>query len=895
MVSSESTPLIINQQNGGGGSLSEPRPDGLTVRYASDTGGDNPSISSNSVINNDANVAAGQGGGVIPVLMEVVGGRNLPVGGNAAHVETYCVIQYGIQTIHRTAPYAPKVTRVEKVSRAFALTGDGGGGGSRSNNTTPNDDDDVNYPDTGQDVGTSINTHSISTGSGTTRRKPPLQRKVENPIWTSHHDSMFICNINVPRDVDNHKAVVISVWTRQRPKTLREHALAVVATPIVQGRRAAGTLAGTASLNRSMNRQVNSSSGTVQQSPKNNSPNNKKTTPSERVRLVGKIRIPAPDILNMYCPSTDELPERIELQLVDDMGNGVTSEGDDMQPALLAFRCRVASPGDISFVRHAAMIRNGGVSHLLHQLKQGQTLTALFEEADVIAEPDRPRAKLITEVPEHDIIGASFAAALTGSVVPTLLEPGKIKVKPYPDPYRVSKLGSKVAAQYMTRRELKAQTGQLSRKWVQAGTASASSFGRLYIEVLSAKDLPNVDIGEAVGNQTDAFVSIIYADAMVETDVIDDELSPHFPPWSQRAFCFPIHHPHQVVYLAVFGFKRSPFQHRAVGRVEINPLNFQHNTMYDLHYALSASSHSTARTSNGTVRVRLRMEVDDERGYLLASLSPPPPVYINVKRKKSLTIARFTARGEYDNDERFQLSVLQGFIDEILQGYLRRLLYSVQGGLKSLMLWRNQVYLFGGRVGLPVYSLIVFVLSILAILHPRLFPGIVCLELALLLVVQMQHRINDPSPLRRCFGFGYYFRILITGKAVPPAFDKLDPNTGLEELLAQEKKQEESLERAREFFEKKEELEKLVEELEHEFIDTKSKSIIPLEIIAVLGKVQGIVGSTYILDFRMYQYDLLLACRVPHHLIYFLLQISVELFDSSTQSSLGKKAAFPFS
>jgi hypothetical protein len=861
MVSSESTPLIINQQDGGSegvSSLRRPGADGLNVPFASETSSDNPTINSKNNKNNIHSV--GRGRDVIPVLMEVVGGRNLPVGWNAETVETYCVIQYGIQTIHRTVPYAPKVSRVERVSRAFGLVGDNGGSSDRKTTTTTptNSNDHYNSPDRSRDT-----TYTSTTGSTPNNRrwrKPPLQRKVENPIWTSHHDSMFICNINYPRDIGNNKAVVISVWARQRPKSLQDRALSVVASPIVQGRRAAGTLAGAASFKRSLNRQENSipgGDGNIQQSPNTPTTNNTPTTTSGQVQFVGKIRIPAPDILNQYCPSKQELPQRIELQLVDDMGNGVTSEGDDTQPALISFRCRVASPADISFVRHAAMIRNGGTSNLIHQLnldgEHGQSLNSLFEEADVIAEPDRPRAKLITEIPEFEIQGASLSAALKGSVVPTLLEPGKIKVKPYPDPYRVSRLGSKVIAQYMTRRELKAQTELPSRQWVQAGTMSPSSscFGRLYIEVLSAKNLPNVDIGEAVGNQTDAFVSIIYADAMVETDVIDDELSPHFPPWSHRAFCFPIRHPHQAVYLAVFGFKRSPLSHRAVGRVEINPIHFQHNTLYDLHYALAASSHSAARTSNGTVRVRLRMEVDDERGYLLASLSPPPPVYINVKRKKSLTVARFTARGEYDNDERFQLSVLQGYIDEILQGYLRRLIYSIQDGLKSLLLWRNQVNLFGGRIGFPIYSLLVFVLSILAILFPRLIPGIVCLELALFMIVQMQYRINDPSPLRRCFGFGHYLRILITGKAVPPAFDKLDPNTGLQELHAQEKQQEERLEETREFLEKKDEIEKFIEELEHEFIDTKSQSIIPLEIMAVLGKVQGIVGSTYICDFRL--------------------------------------------
>ena len=57
------------------------------------------------------------------------------------------------------------------------------------------------------------------------------------------------------------------------------------------------------------------------------------------------------------------------------------------------------------------------------------------------------------------------------------------------------------------------------------------------------------------------------------------------------------------------------------------------------------------------------------------------------------------------SQDKFQLQVLQGYIDEILQGYIRRILYAVQDGIRSLMLWRNQVH-FGSASSNKVTKLL---------------------------------------------------------------------------------------------------------------------------------------------------------------------------------------------
>jgi hypothetical protein len=198
--------------------------------------------------------------------------------------------------------------------------------------------------------------------------------------------------------------------------------------------------------------------------------------------------------------------------------------------------------------------------------------------------------------------------------------------------------------------------------------------------------------------------------------------------------------------------------------------------------------------------------------------------------------------GELDDEERFSLSVLQGYIDEILQGYVRRILYAIQDGGRSLILWRNQIYFGNGYFGFPIYSLLSLIMCGLAVEIPSLIPGLICLGFALLMLVQMQHRIyQQPSPLRRCFGFIHFMRILLIGKAVP-IFEEVKPNHGLEELKMLEKMLKDRIERDRAFFGKKEAVEKVIEEVEHELVQSKTKPI-PIELMGVLGKVQGIVGG----------------------------------------------------
>jgi hypothetical protein len=648
-----------------------------------------------------------------------------------------------------------------------------------------------------------------------------LQKSLQNPIWTIQEDSLFAVTTVSKKDLENKKSLVIALWARPRQVKRK----------------------------------------------------------SSQLEFVGKVRIPAPSLLE-NCTE-----ERMELQLVDELGKDISNALGD--PSLFAFRCRIASTADLKFVQHwnqntTTTTNNNSNNNNNNTAHLQQYDNIIWKEADIMPHSDKPRVKLVTELDEHEVQGASLTTAMTGTVTPVLQSGGggKIQVKPYPDPERP------IISQYMTSQMLYTQTILPSQNWVQAGS-KGSSLGRLHLEILSAHGLPNVDIGGRVGNETDAFCAAVYGDAMVQTDVIDDELNPHWPCWTQRAFTFHMQHPSQMLYLSVFGFKRNPLHHRPIGRVEINPINLQHNTLYNLEYDLCRLSHATERRSQGKIRVRLRIEVDDERKSLLAALRPPPATYINVIKKKSLHVGRYTACGEYDNEQQFSLPVLQGYIDEIVEGFIRRILYALTDGTRSLVLWRDQVSF--GAFGFPLYSMMAFIFGMLLIEYPQLFPALFCFTLAMVFLVQMQQRLNHPSPWRRCFSFNHYLRILVTGRSVP-THRTVEANERKEESIAQDEALKKRIAQDKEFFEKKEAVEREIEELEDVAkVETQSKSLIPVELLAVLGKVQSIVGGMS---------KLLLSRSLRNTVMFPVLtksrKTSAEYVGQLMPSSRGKRVISPF-
>ena len=529
--------------------------------------------------------------------------------------------------------------------------------------------------------------------------------------------------------------------------------------------------------------------------------------------FLGQVHVGSAKIL-AHCNE-----ERFELELVDELGQETDALGS------LALRFRVATKSDVNFVKSWNRVTKG-------QGRIDQAVKALIEDEEASA---RPVGTLVTETSETHVAGASFLNALSSAFqVSTYRERKtgfqKIRVKPHADPRRPKETA------YMTDHEITLETHRPTHHWVDAGSGT---LGKLYVEILSCHGLPNVDAGEAIGNLTDSFVCAVYEDSMVQTPVIDDELSPRWLPWTQRAFCFGIMHPASMLYLGVFDYDLGLLvDHEPIGRVAVNISNLQRDTQYVLKYNLYKSSSVTDRTPNGVITIRLRYEIHDEKLALMTALRPRPRIHVNVKSKKTFKVVRYTCFGEFDNEEKFDLTVFRSYINEIFE-YKRHIGYSVSDAIGSLIFWRGQVEIVG--IFLPLYSVVFFILSAIIIERPYMFPAFFLLCVAGVMLANMRYRLAHPSPWVSCPSFWHFTNILWTGHSNISVL-RIDAKENYEEEQVFENAWKKRIETDMKAAEKRAEMEQQLYDIGDETIHTEVKGGITMELLDRLGRYQGYVG-----------------------------------------------------
>jgi len=331
----------------------------------------------------------------------------------------------------------------------------------------------------------------------------------------------------------------------------------------------------------------------------------------------------------------------------------------------------------------------------------------------------------------------------------------RLRVKPEPDPCRMAE------TTYLSHDELDEEVMKPSTNWIAAGEETSESLGKVYLEILKCENLPNMDSGEALGNKTDAFVCAIFEDSMTQTDVIDDKLSPFWLPWTKRAFVFQITHAFSQLFISANDYDVGPGKHDGIGRIAINLNHFKNDVLYTLKYKLYPECNTWYREALGTITIRLRKEIKDEKKFLLASLKPYPRFHINMRSRKSLPVANFTTFGMH-NEDHYDVKILRCYVNEMIE--LKRFFYyAVEDTFKSLILWRGQVKV--GDTLLPLHSAIAFFGSIYVIEHPHLLPGCFFLSIAWIMLASLNNRIEHPSPWHRSFSFLHYLNILIHGKS----------------------------------------------------------------------------------------------------------------------------------
>jgi hypothetical protein len=313
-------------------------------------------------------------------------------------------------------------------------------------------------------------------------------------------------------------------------------------------------------------------------------------------------------------------------------------------------------------------------------------------------------------------------------------------VKPYADPK------NKDGTTWLTKNELHKTSLNPSTNWVEA-VGDDDDLGKLYFEVISVKGMPNLDSGQ-LGDVTDCFICSVFEDNIVRTDVIYDELSPRFMPWTQRAFVFPIKHPSSLLFVGAFDFDALG-NHDPVGRVVVDMNNFHGDTVYLLDYKLHHAPEQD--DDRGTIRIRLRTEWKQSVKHSVKIYSALPKIMINVPNDRSFKTVKYLCRGQMDSD-RPTLQKCKSYANEIMS-YGDQFVFLLDD-LACILLWRGtlniEIFNLSLSLWFPLNSILLFMASIIAVERPAMVPSMICLSIAYIMFNIGYCTSRHPSPWKRC-------------------------------------------------------------------------------------------------------------------------------------------------
>jgi len=338
------------------------------------------------------------------------------------------------------------------------------------------------------------------------------------------------------------------------------------------------------------------------------------------------------------------------------------------------------------------------------------------------------------------------------------------KTRPSPDPQNYDE------TEWMTDEMMNEALLKPSRHWVESGTGKIA---KIHLEILECIGLPNLDVGGFLGNKTDAFVAVVYEDAYVITDTIDDCLSPRWLPWSKRAFTLRMSHPSSRINVGVFDYDPGLSDHDLIGRISIDLTNLKRDTDYVLTYNLYPSSQIEGRKSEGTIRIRLRKEIPNERIYAIAGIEPPKACHINVESRKEFWVVRQTCMGAIDYDT-FSFNIFMSYLNE-LRAY-QHVFFYLEDGLKTLLLWRShfRVNLGVTSFHLPLHSMAAFMVAVCLVERPQLIPSFTFGSIAWLMMAINGWRKRRPNLWARCISYKTVALQILFGIS-PDSQEKIEP------------------------------------------------------------------------------------------------------------------------
>lgn len=304
-----------------------------------------------------------------------------------------------------------------------------------------------------------------------------------------------------------------------------------------------------------------------------------------------------------------------------------------------------------------------------------------------------------------------------------------------------------------------------STNWIEAGSGK---LGKVYLEIIRCDGLPNKDKGLSAGGMTDAFCTVVYEDAIVSTDVINDELDPRWMPWTQRAFVFHMQHPSSQILIGVFDYDSETKlnSHDKIGRVAIDVTNFRAQTEYLLHYDLYNSVLKEDRAKMGKLTVRLRIEWKNYRSVVTSALGMPAFNYINLAQKNDFKTTFFVCSGD-ENLQKLDMDALKAYANE-LSSYAD-IQYDIVDALQVVLLWRGHfpVNLFGLKFRLPIHSMVAFSMGVTLIENLNLLPSYWLFAIAWFLLATNGARHRNPSPWHRSLTFGQMWYCFLADSSPP--------------------------------------------------------------------------------------------------------------------------------
>ena len=395
----------------------------------------------------------------------------------------------------------------------------------------------------------------------------------------------------------------------------------------------------------------------------------------------------------------------------------------------------------------------------------------------------------------------------------------KYLVRPGPDPKR------KIETEWLTKEQIEVEALKPSHSWLDIGSGN---LGKIFVEVIACDKLPNMDTGSSFGNLTDAFVSLVYEDCYARTHTVNDCLSPRFMPWSRRAFIFNMMHTSSQLFVGVFDADVT--NDDLIGRVSIDLTNFIPNMIYTMKYNIHPTAKCNPREKKcGSITIRVRMELENERTLLLSNFRYPESVYVNSETKKDYKVMHQTVHGN-KNMKRYGLSNINQYIEE-LYDYLK-IYYYLEDSFVGLILWRSkttipvplprltQLSIGWVDVSVPLHPFMAFLCMISLVENLDLMPSFFFGSIGWILIATMEFRTKGPSPWHRCKSFQHYFWSLICGEGLMKPRD-IAQNENIEIIKihneAWEKRVKDAEERARkvaeEYAKEQEEYWKEMEEL----------------------------------------------------------------------------------